>query len=327
MGLRTRLWRAMELALKAGAEPRVLLRRLLASSRSAPFELKLKYDAMPRPEYAYGLFHAASQARALDYPAITALELGVGPGDGLAALEAAAGEVERLVGIRIDVIGMDTGRGLPPPEDYRDLPYCWAEGDFWIPPERIRARLKRAELVLGNVRETAPALLRRESLAPIGFISFDLDYYSSTRDAMVLIEAPPRLLLPRVFCYMDDAIGTDRELHCDHVGELLAIREFNDAHAARKVCPIHGLARKREVPALWNDLMHVLHAFDHPFYTHRVVDWRVNFEGARGRLGEREESERAFRREWLGARAPRPAEVRVGPGARSVPAHDPVGRQ
>lgn len=303
-GIKSSLWRALELTLKVGSEPRLLLRKILARSRSAPFELRLKYEAVPRPHYAYGVYHAAIQARALGLKAISAIELGVGPGDGLVALEQVADDVERETGVRIQVIGMDTGQGLPPPEDYRDLPYCWAEGDYWIPQDALRARLRRAELVLGNVRDTAPILLRRPDLAPIGFIAFDLDYYSSTRDAMVLLEAGPRKLLPRVFCHVDDIIGTDRELHCEFVGELLAIREFNRSHQHRKLCPIYGLAHKREVPAWWNDLMFVLHAFDHPFYTHRIVNWRVNYAGAHARLDEREAAERKAREDWLAAPEP-----------------------
>lgn len=312
-----RAWRALELALRIGAEPRLLLRKLLAGRPSAPVTLRLKYDAVPRPEYAYGLYHAGLQARALGYTDLVALELGVGPGNGLMALEAAADAVERELGLRVSVIGMDTGRGLPPPADYRDLPYCWAEGDYWIPPDALRARLRRAELVLGDVRETVPALLARPGLPPIGFISFDLDFYSSTRDAMALLSADCRRLLPRVFCYVDDAIGSDRELHCDYVGELLAIREFNERSAARKVCPIHGLRHKRALPAMWNEQMYVLHAFDHPLYSHRIAGWRVNFEGARNRVDALLASEQEFRRRWLAGENPPP----------SPAAHDPVRPQ
>jgi hypothetical protein len=31
---------------------------------------------------------------------------------------------------------------------------------------------------------------------------------------------------PRVYCYLDDIIGDDWGIHCEYVGELLAIKEF-----------------------------------------------------------------------------------------------------
>jgi hypothetical protein len=49
----------------------------------------------------------------------------------------------------------------------------------------------------------------------------------------------------------------------------LAIREFNDEHSMRKICPMHGL--KHFVPLrhrqrAWPDLMYLTHLFDHPLY-------------------------------------------------------------
>jgi hypothetical protein len=125
--------------------------------------------------------------------------------------------------------------------------YRWAEGEFWMDPGPLRARLKKARLILGDVRDTIGEVMGEPKLAPIGFVAFDLDYHSSTRDALIMFDADPRRLLPRIFCHVDDAIGDDWELHCEHVGELLAIREFNETHEHRKLAPIHGLAHKRAI--------------------------------------------------------------------------------
>jgi hypothetical protein len=292
------LWRFAERACRIAAEPRHILRLALRSSK-APFELRLKYDALPRPAYGYGVFHAAAQARALDIPRISALELGVGPGDGLIALEEVAAEVQRATGIAVDVLGFDTGTGMPPPQDHRDLPYRWAEGEFAMDPAPLRQRLRAAELILGNVRDTIGAALAHPGLAPIGFVAFDLDYYSSTRDALMMFDAHPRCLLPRIFCHIDDAIGDDWEFHCEHVGELLAIREFNDTHANRKLAPIHGLAHKRAIPAWWNDTMHVLHVFDHPLYNHQLPTWSLGNKDASDRLSALRRHQAACRHAWL----------------------------
>jgi hypothetical protein len=50
------------------------------------------------------------------------------------------------------------------------------------------------------------------------------------------------------------------------VGELAAIREFNEAVETAKLAPINGLRHKRVVPAPWNDNIYALHRFDHPDY-------------------------------------------------------------
>jgi hypothetical protein len=304
------LWRFAERACRIAAEPRHILRLALRSSK-APFELRLKYDALPRPAYGYGVFHAAAQARALDIPRISAIELGVGPGDGLIALEQVAAEVQRATGIAVDVLGFDTGSGMPPPQDHRDLPYRWAEGEFAMDPGPLRAKLKAAELILGNVRDTIAESMARPHLAPIGFVSFDLDYYSSTRDALTMFDADPRRLLPRIFCHVDDCIGDDRELHCDHVGELLAIHEFNDAHEHRKLAPIHGLAHKRIFKQWWNESMHVLHVFDHPLYDHLLPTWTFGNVEADRKLAALREQQSRQRRDWLngGSALPRLSSV------------------
>jgi hypothetical protein len=52
----------------------------------------------------------------------------------------------------------------------------------------LEERLQRAALKLGPISETVPAFLR-SSPAPVAFASFDVDLYSSTRDALKLFEA------------------------------------------------------------------------------------------------------------------------------------------
>jgi hypothetical protein len=49
----------------------------------------------------------------------------------------------------------------------------------------------------------------------------------------------------------------------------LAIREFNESHAACKVSPLYGL--KHFVPAahahsVWAEVFYLAHIFDHPLY-------------------------------------------------------------
>lgn len=255
----------IERAIIIATNPHEWRRYRLTKSMSARYSEKIEYDAVPRPHFSYGVNRAAVEARSLGLSAISAIEFGVAGGAGLFELERVASEVEKETGVSVEVYGFDTAAGMPPPADYRDQPYIWATGEF-APSEDFRPRLKKAKFVIGDVAKTVPRFCAEYGPAPVGFIAFDLDYYSSTVDALRLFEASPEFLLPRIMCYMDDIIGDDHELHCEFVGELLAVREFNDAHPMRKVAPIHGFRNKRRLPAVWNDQMFVAHIFDHPRY-------------------------------------------------------------
>jgi hypothetical protein len=137
-------------------------------------------------------------------------------------LENYAEQVEKATGIRCHVVGFDRAEGLPKAVDYRDMPYVWQPGFFRMDVEALRKRLRRAQLILGDVDQTLPKFIAKD-MPPIGFVSFDLDFYSSTMEALQLLEQAPDRLLPRVFCYFDDCIGDDFELHSQFTGELLAI--------------------------------------------------------------------------------------------------------
>jgi hypothetical protein len=143
--------------------------------------------------------------------------------------------------------------------------------------EQLRDRLQTAEIVVGDVAETVPRFLTRRELPPVGFVAFDLDYYSSTAAALALLSADAPWLLPRVFCHFDDVVGDDWELHSEYTGELLAISEFNAGHSDRKLAPIHGLAYKRAISAEWHAKQYVLHYFSHPLYEKHIgrSDWQV----------------------------------------------------
>jgi len=261
------------LVLQPARIPRAILLRLPRTS----FETRLKWDALDRPGYAYGTYQAALQARALGLSGICVIEMGVAGGRGLLALESHARAVQARLGIKIDVFGFDMGSGLPEPRGYQDMPYVWQSGYFAMNGHLLRDRLAAAEIIVGDVAQTVPQFLRRPGLPPIGFVAFDLDYYSSTMAALALLEAEPRALLPRVFCHFDDVIGDDWELHSEYTGELLAIAEFNASHSDRKLALINGLAYKRAIAADWHAKQYVLHYFSHPLYEKHIgrPDWQV----------------------------------------------------
>jgi len=231
------------------------------------FALRCALDLYPRPHYAYGVQQAAVLAQRLKIPRISVIEFGVAGGQGLVELDRMARLATEATGVAIDVYGFDRGEGLPKPNDFRDLPYIWREGDFRMDLPALRAKVPSAKLVLGDIEATIPTFLQSESVAPVGFVSIDVDYYSSTVAALKLFRGDPQSYLPRVFCYLDDTVGDDDQIvHCEYVGELRAIKEFNESSDKIKIAAINGLSAKRAIAAPWNDLIYVAHIFDHPDY-------------------------------------------------------------
>lgn len=227
---------------------------------------RVRFGVWRRPEYAYGLFRAAELAKSLKLPGVSALEFGVAGGNGLVALEAIAREVSQHLRIPIDVYGFDTGAGMPAPRDYRDLPHVWDQGFYPMDVAALRARLETAKLILGDVEDTVPAFIAEPTLLPVGFIAFDLDFYSSTQKAFRIFSGNGRITLPRVYCYFDDIFWPEFACHNEYVGELCAIREFNEQHEARKLLPLHLLRNIQPHPARWHDQIYVFHNFQHPLY-------------------------------------------------------------
>lgn len=218
------------------------------------------------PQYGYGVVQAAALAARLGIPSISVIELGVAGGNGLLRLQALARE-HAGASTQIDVYGFDLGSGMPAPMDFRDTPYIWQPGFFGMDESALRERLVEAHLLLGDIAATGPRFLAGDP-APIGFISFDLDYYSSTISAMTaLLNDAPERYLPRVICYFDDTVGPHHEMHSQFTGELLAISEFNTVTEHRKIAEVRGL-RYKLAPhdGSWMPGMHVLHLFDHPRY-------------------------------------------------------------
>ena len=154
---------------------------------------------------------------------------------------------------------------MPVPKDPRDAPWLIEPALFDMDEAALRARLERAQLVLGDVAETVEAWSKTDH-APVGFIAFDLDFYSSTADALRVLDSEPDALMPRVLCYFDDIFGHS---WTDFMGPRAAIDEFNQAHAQRKVAKLHGLRFElppHEFGEQWHEKLYVAHLFDHPRY-------------------------------------------------------------
>lgn len=251
------------------ANPKFIVRNLIKKLPFMSYIGKISWDAVPKPEYCYGVLQAAQQAHSLKIRKISIIELGVGGGQGLITLENAATRISKHFKIQIDIFGFDLGLGLPKPVDYRDLPYYWRQGLFKMDIDILKKKLKKSNLIIGDVSKTIPDFINNKN-APIGFIAFDLDFYSSTKIAFNLFKADHSLFLPRVVCYFDNIISNDMVYHSEFTGELLAIEEFNQKYDDRKIAKMHGLKYIRMIPDVWNEKMYVFHYFSHPLFSKYV---------------------------------------------------------
>lgn len=226
---------------------RLLVRAMLRGMGVSPSTRAL-WDLSERPASLLGLVFAARQAIRQGAAAFSAVEFGVAGGNGLVVLEREAAAVAREFGVAIAVFGFDRGgSGLPEfIGDHRDHPDIWKPGDFPMNELALRARLlPTTQLFLGDVAETVPRFLEDPSQPPLGFISFDLDLYSSTSRALEVLSSPRSRMLQHVALAFDDV---DHARSHRRAGELLAIDEFN-AHCARVVIDRwRGLAQNRPFP-------------------------------------------------------------------------------
>jgi hypothetical protein len=247
-----------------------LIRKLLTRYPVGSFSARLKAGGLQRPWYAYTLANAAREAKALGHKAITALEFGVATGAGLLLLCDYRDEIERETGIKIHLIGLDAGSGLHYTSDPRDLHYCWPTGSFEMDIPKLKARLAgRAEVVLGDVSQTTRELVIRPD-APIAAIMFDLDYYTSTRDAFAIFDHPN--MLPRVWCYFDDVSGTEDHGYSDSIGVRAAIQEFTSGHPTIESHLSQAYAFKYSPPEPWHQQIYIYHRLVHPDYSRCLSD-------------------------------------------------------
>ncbi|MET9553659.1 hypothetical protein [Streptomyces sp. NPDC006645] len=242
-----------------------LARRLPGAGSATAY----RFGLVERPHYAYGIRRATELAARLGHRGVTVVEFGVAGGNGLLALAAHARYYAAATGVAVRVVGFDSGGGMPAPKDPRDLPYLFGPGFYTMDHDRLRARLGDAvELVIGDLAETLPHYLttRAQELGdhPVGFVSLDLDYCSSTAAALELFHGPEHThLLPRVTCYLDDLPGT-----IGQIGEAAAVADFNTAHPDRPIGQVLGLRSFTPFDPPWADQIYAHHRLDHPDYAY-----------------------------------------------------------
>jgi len=229
---------------------------------------KIYFDLLMRQHHAFGLLNAADKAKSIGFSSVSVLEFGVANGAGLMNICILAKKISAATGVKFNVFGFDTGKGMPPPRDYRDHPEHYTTGDFPMQdPEKLQAMLPDfARLVFGDVSETVPKFLSElHDQSPIGFVSIDVDYYWSTVECLNIFKGEANKYLPTVTTFLDD-IGFEE--HNSWCGELGAIREFNEGQEYRKIQAFNNLRTRRLFKnANWIDNMFTLHVLDHVWRT------------------------------------------------------------
>ena len=217
-----------------------------------------------RGHYAYCMVLAAETALRMSLKRVTAIEFGVWYGAGLKNLCEIADFLHQTLGVEFRIWGFDTGAGLPEVADWRDHPELWAGGTLVMPDfEALASELPdNCRLVIGDCKDTLGPLLREHGSpeAPIGFVSLDVDQYHSSVSALKVFEAEAMHLAPVVPVWVDDSYLS--VLQTTYAGEGLAIREFNEAHALRKI--EQKVVRTDDHPRLWHHCIWFAHVFDHP---------------------------------------------------------------
>ncbi len=239
----------------------------LAVAAVGGFRARVAFDLILRQQHAYAILTCADLARELGIREVTLIEFGVSAGAGLLNICELAERVRRETSVRFKIVGFDTGKGMPAPHSYRDHPEIYQQGDFPMDHDALRRALpSNASLVIGELKDTVgPFMQGLAPAAPIGFVSIDVDYYSSTRDALRVLDGAPDCYLPRTQVYLDDV---EHPSHNSWCGERLAVYEFNDSHELRKI-EQHAFLRGYRIfrNARWIDHMFTLHVLDHPSRT------------------------------------------------------------
>jgi hypothetical protein len=223
---------------------------------------KIDFDLFERRPYAFGILNAADLASQRGIPKIAVIEFGVASGHGLMSMSRIARAVSKMTGIQLDVVGFDTGRGMPPAVDYRDHPEVYFEGDF--APDNLGGLIaslpSNTKMVIGDISDTVPEFVKSYD-GVIGFVSVDVDYYSSAKQCLNIFTEDCNKYLPWSPVFFDDVL---KDSHNPWCGEKLAIAEFNSEHALRKITPFNAIRNKRIMKsASWLPQMYCLHVLDH----------------------------------------------------------------
>ena len=234
-------------------------------NRNGSFRDREQFGLISRANYLYGMLRAADCAKYFGKTRVTAIEFGVASGAGLLNMADLAQLIQAETGIEFDIVGFDTGQGLPQVQGYKDHPEIWNPGDFAMEDrESLVRKLKgRAKVIWGDIADTIGLFTESvDPAVPIGFVSVDVDIYSATKSALRCLAGHPEKYMPAISMYFDDVSFFFAN---EWAGELAAIAEFNNEQALRKIGQDRSLPGHRPIKADgWYSAMYVCHVLDHP---------------------------------------------------------------
>lgn len=192
-----------------------------------------------RPDICTAICLATAQSICWGKEGVTLIELGVHRGSGLNFIVEVAKYLTNSTGVKYHIYGFDSFEGLPKLEGFEDHNEIWREGQYKsiiTYDEMVEQFEDRAILVKGDVKDTVKEFLEEKLDVeyPIGFISLDLDLYSSSKSGLRILEDKnPNKYVPAVSMIVDDQDYLIT--YNDWCGEALAIREFNKHNKFRKI--------------------------------------------------------------------------------------------
>lgn len=267
--LEPRIWR--RIYIERLGEPLIYNIAALFVALFGTVRQKIAYDLILRQPYAFCIQEAADLAKKHGINKLTLMEFGVAAGAGLLNLCLIASKVTKETGIEFEIVGFDSGEGMPPARDYRDHPEKYFTGDFPVIDRRkLLERLpSNARIIFGDIKQSL-ATFSEQVRAPIGVICIDVDYYWSAKESLEVMLFEAHKYLPMVYMYFDDVQDIDDNEFC---GELSAIKEFNadPARLQRRIASANFLNELRIFKrAIWHKQIYLGHIFDHEF---RSVDY------------------------------------------------------
>lgn len=222
------------------------------------FYQKYKSGELPSRFLSYpcGMVYAAYLAKLFGYKKLICLEFGVAPGAlGLKELLLVSNVISKIFEIDFKIYGFDRIDGMPDTKNVFDHLEIWYPGQFGSPDLSLID--SRITLIEGDVKETVPKFIKSLTDEVIGFMIFDLDLYSSTKDALEIAKIDFKNLMPITPIFVDDIQGL---MSNPWQGVFKAINDFNEENINRKI----DLRSYREHD---NSQLSFLHVFDHPIRT------------------------------------------------------------
>ena len=179
--------------------------------------------------------------------------------------------IKKFLKIDFEIFGFTLKGGLP---KYKKNPYDrlyrWGPGETPLTVKKNLKILKISKVFFGDVKNTLPIFMKKNLSedSPIGFIVYDLNYYTSTKYALDVLKGKDKFYLPRLYNYFDD-----NSFSSDDEGEVKAIKEFNKKNK-KNLSTINELAEILSINfSKWIFLgkrFRVMNSFNHKKFMNKV---------------------------------------------------------